>query len=91
VGKAAEEAVGHSKSEDGVTHELKLFVVCCGGRGCVGIGLVGERAMREREGKKFRPPEAVLEEGRESLARCNSCGLSSRCHADPLGIYFTGV
>jgi hypothetical protein len=49
VGKAAEEAVGHSKSEDGVTHELKLFVICCRGRGCVRIGLVGERAMRERE------------------------------------------
>jgi len=37
VGKAAEEAVGYGKSEDGVPHELKLFVVCCGGGGYVGI------------------------------------------------------
>jgi hypothetical protein len=47
--------------------------------------------MGEREGKKLGLPEAMLEEGRESIARCNSCGLSARCHANPLGIYFTGV
>jgi hypothetical protein len=91
VREAAEEAIGYGESEDGVADKLKLLVVGCGRRRGVGVGLVGEGAVREREGKKLGAAKAMLEEGRESLARCSSCGLSARCHADPLGIYFTGV
>ena len=84
VWESAVEAVGDRETEDGVADELQLLVVGGGSRGSVGVGLVGEGAVSEGEGKELGTPEAVVEECRERLARCSSCGLSTaRWHADP--------
>jgi hypothetical protein len=84
VWEPAVEAVGDSETEDGVTNKFQLLVVGSGSRGSVGVGLVGEGTMGEGEREELGTPEAVVEEGRERLARCISCGLSTaRWHADP--------
>jgi len=69
VRELAVEAVGDCEAEDSVTYELKLFVVGSGRRGSFGVGLVGEGAVGEGEGEEFGAPEAMVEEGRERLAR----------------------
>ncbi len=67
------ETLGCGETEDGVADELQLLVVAGGGGGSVGIGLVGEGAMSEGEGKELGPAEAMLEEDRERLVRRRSC------------------
>ena len=69
VGETAVEAFGHGEAKDGVADELKLLVVAGGCGRSLGVGLVGEGAMSEREGEQLRAVESVLKKGRERLAR----------------------
>ena len=82
VGEALIEAFGDDETQHGVADELKLLVIAGRGGGSFGVGLVGQRAVGEGECEELGLAEAMVEEGRERVARRSSCGLSTAgCHA----------